>query len=83
MLYSYFVGRYSSHYVRLRRQTLLSEGRGHRFESCRVRHKINDLDGCSVPRMEWVWKMGGGLLDHFVLGAVSADPVSAACYTSS
>ena len=32
--------------------TLHSEGRGHRFESCRVRHNFNDLDCRPLARTE-------------------------------
>ena len=38
-----------------------SEGRGHRFESCRVHHVFKDLWRPLSLSMEWVWKMRGGL----------------------
>ena len=36
-----------------------SEGRGHRFESCRVHHFFKDLDARKLNRTECVWKRGG------------------------
>jgi hypothetical protein len=45
--------------VRNWRLSLPSEGRGQRFESSRVRHKINDLRETFSQRMECVWKTGG------------------------